>query len=118
MESSWGASRFASEANNLFGMWTWGGKGIVPSQRDAGKTHKIAMYDSILDSVRAYILTINRGTAYTQLRQIRNTTLNPIQLAEGLTNYSERREYYVSEIKQIIEFNKLCGYDKFKLAAG
>ena len=37
MESSWGASRFASEANNLFGMWTWGGKGIVPSRRDETK---------------------------------------------------------------------------------
>ncbi len=118
MESSWGGSRFASQANNLFGMWTWSGKGIVPNRRDPGKTHRIAVYDTILDSVRAYLLTINRLPAYARLRQIRTRTHDPIALAEGLIRYSEKGAFYVADIKRIIRFNNLTGYDKLRLAAG
>jgi len=118
MESSWGGSRFASQANNLFGMWTWGDKGLVPNRRDPGKTHKIAVYDSILDSVRAYLLTINRVPAYARLRDIRTRTHDPLRLSEGLVHYSEKGEFYVADIKKIIRYNNLTGYDKLRLAAG
>ncbi|MCJ7602030.1 MAG: glucosaminidase domain-containing protein, partial [Desulfobulbaceae bacterium] len=29
IESSWGGSRFVAEGNNLFGIWTWGDKGMI-----------------------------------------------------------------------------------------
>jgi len=32
IESNWGKSRFSREANNLFGEWTWGKKGIIPKK--------------------------------------------------------------------------------------
>ena len=112
IESSWATSRFANEGNNLFGIWTWSGKGLVPRDRDDGKGHKVAMYDSILDSIRAYILTLNRLPAYRSFREIRKRTMNPLQLADGLLNYSERRDIYVWEVKNFIQYNNLRQYDK------
>jgi Bax protein len=112
IESSWATSRFANEGNNLFGIWTWSGKGLVPKDRDDGKGHKVAMYDSILDSIRAYILTLNRLSAYRSFREIRKRTMNPLKLADGLLNYSERRDIYVWEVKDFIQYNNLRQYDK------
>ena len=117
IESSWGGSRFAIQANNLFGMWTWSQKGLIPLRRDPGKTHRIALYDSILDSVRAYVLTINRVSAYDDLRSIRQQTLDPYSLSEGLLRYSERKELYVEDVKRVIEVNNLKNYDGITFSA-
>ena len=117
IESSWGSSRFATQANNLFGMWTWGEKGLIPLRRDPGKTHRIALYDSIVDSVRAYVLTINRVSAYDSLRQIRQQTLDPYSLSEGLLRYSERKELYVDDVKRVIQVNNLKNYDGISFSA-
>ncbi len=113
MESSWGMSRFSREGNNLFGIWTWGANGIVPSGRDNGKTHKVAVYDSLLESMRSYLAMINRLPAYRNFRNIRRTTMNSLKLAEGLRYYSERRDEYVWEIQNIIRHNDLRRYDRF-----
>lgn len=112
IESSWATSRFAREGNNLFGVWTWGENGIVPESREEGKQHKVAAYDSILESVRAYMLIINRVPAYSELRRIRRYTMNPMKLADGLIYYSERRDSYVLEVKNFIEYNDLRKYEK------
>jgi Bax protein len=116
IESSWGTSRFAREGNNLFGIWTWGEKGLVPDGRDEGKNHKVAIYNSILESVRAYILNLNRLPAYSKFRHIRRTTTNPLKLVDGLLYYSQRREQYVWEVKDLIQYNKLNQYDNCFLA--
>lgn len=117
LESSWGSSRFASQGNNLFGIWTWGEKGIIPTRRDPGKRHKLAVYDSILGSIRDYILMLNRLPAYNYFRTIRLQTLDPIKLAEGLLYYSELRGKYVGKVRRIIRLNRLYEYDKHILAA-
>ena len=111
IESSWGTSRFVVQGNNVFGVWTWGERGIVPSARDEGKTHKVAVYDSILDSVRGYILNLNRHYAYNDLRKYRETTSDSLVLAEGLWAYSERRKEYVNDVKDVIESNNLQYFD-------
>lgn len=116
IESSWGSSRFANKGNNLFGIWTWGGKGMLPAKREEGKNHLVASYDSLLDSVRAYILMLNRVKAYTQLRTIRRRSTDPVALAAGLLNYSERGGVYVSDIGRIIEYNNLRDFDTLALA--
>ncbi len=116
IESSWGSSRFSLQANNLFGMWTWGKKGLIPAHREAGKSHKIAIYDSIADSVRSYLLTINRLGAYSDLREIRNKTMDSEAIADGLINYSQRKEYYVLSLKKLMRHNNLTDYDKCRLA--
>lgn len=115
LESSWGSSRFTREGNSVFGMWTWKTAGIVPSRRDEGKTHKVKAYESVLDSVRAYHLTLNRLESYDQFRQLRRQTADPLILAEGLTLYSERGEDYVEDIKKVILSNDLQKYDKCSL---
>lgn len=114
-ESSWGGSRFARLGNNLFGMWTWGEKGIVPARREPGKTHKLAVYESLLEAVRHYLLTINRVGAYEDLWEIRQRTMDPLAIAEGLYYYSERGNAYISEVKGVIRRNGLAGYDKYHL---
>ncbi len=98
-------------------MWTWGGKGIVPLEREEGRSHKVAAYNSIIDSVRAYMLTINRLPAYKHLRELRAQTADPILLTQGLLNYSERREAYVNDLQKIISYNQLDAFDKYSLAS-
>jgi len=110
LESAWGASRFAIEVNNLFGMYASNDTSRSKSQ-DGGKTPKIMEYDSILESVRAYVLNINRLSAYKELRRIRSKTLDPMLIADGLTRYSERKKYYIADVKNIIARNNLQDYD-------
>lgn len=116
LESSWGSSRFVLEGNNVFGMWTWKTKGIIPTRRDEGKTHKVKVYENILDSVRAYHLTLNRLEFYDEFRQLRRNSDDPLILAEGLTPYSARGKEYVEEIKNIILANDLQKYDSYRLS--
>jgi len=115
LESSWGGSRFAREGNSIFGMWTWKTAGIIPSKRDEGKTHKVKAYESILDSVKAYHLTLNRFHPYDRFRQLRVQTDDPLIIVDGLVPYSERGEDYVAEIKNIIMSNELQKYDRCSL---
>ncbi len=113
-ESSWGTSRFATQANNFFGQWCFRrGCGLVPESRDDEATHEVAKFKSVFDSVQSYMLNLNRHPAYKELRMIRRQLKQQKQkvtgsaLAEGLESYSERGEDYVAEINQMIRFNKL-----------
>ncbi|HEY9036806.1 MAG TPA: glucosaminidase domain-containing protein [Pseudomonadales bacterium] len=118
-ESGWGTSRFASEGNALFGQWTWGGKGIKPTeQRTATKgNYKVQSFDTPRDSVSAYLLNLNTGLAYTDLRTERmkirqqKKPLTGIDLAEGLLKYSERGQAYVDELRALIRYNQLQATD-------
>ena len=111
-ESSWGTSRFAREGFNMFGMWCFSkGCGLVPSRRPPEMLHEVAVFDSIDDSVAAYILHINRNKTYKPLRRIRtqmraeNEKPTALKLAEGLSGYSERGEACVQELQSIIQSN-------------
>ncbi|MCG6967143.1 MAG: glucosaminidase domain-containing protein [Chromatiaceae bacterium] len=117
-ESAWGQSRFAKEGNNLFGLWTYDEKkGLVPRKRAAGKTHLVRKFDSIGDSVRYYMLTLNSHPAYTALREIRaalrdrGQPLDGHSLADGLSKYSARGEEYVRSIQDMIRRFELASYE-------
>lgn len=118
LESSWGASRSATEGNNLFGMYMTVEHGGKNDTGGSGKGTRIMAYASILDSVRAYVLNINRLPAYRELRRIRCQTLDPMRIAEGLAEYSERKEYYIADVKNIIVGNKLQDLDALIQVAG
>ena len=117
-ESGWGTSRFAREANNLFGVWCFtSGCGLVPRFRSQGLRHEVVRYDSLQASVGAYIHTINSHAAYKQLREIRARTrqgeqqsMSGLELAEGLLRYSTRGLNYVREVQQLIRINNLQQY--------
>jgi len=112
-ESGWGQSRFAREGNNLFGHWCYEqGCGIVPANRPEGASHEVAAFDTVTQSVRRYINNLNTHRSYSALRDIRATQRaagrkpTGLALAEGLTQYSERRGAYVRDIKQIMQSNQ------------
>ncbi|HIG39572.1 MAG TPA: hypothetical protein EYQ14_03405 [Gammaproteobacteria bacterium] len=117
-ESAWGTSRFATEANNFFGIWCFSrGCGLTPKDRDDGLSHEVARFDSVQHGVGRYIHTLNSHPAYEQLRTIRleqrqnGKDLSGIELAEGLVKYSERGAEYVEEIQSMISYNKLQQYN-------
>jgi Bax protein len=117
-ESAWGTSRFARQAHNYYGQWCFEkGCGIVPDRRDANKSHEVAAFDSPRESVAMYLHNLNSNSAYKSLRDIRsqlkaaNKPVTSIALAAGLGKYSERGADYISELRSMIEFNKLSKYD-------
>ncbi len=116
LESSWGTSRFAKEGNNLFGIRTWGKKGLVPGERGTGSTFLVAKYDTILDSVNAYIRTLNSHHLYVKFRTLRLESQDPEVLSEGLLFYSENRKSYVTKVNRIIHYNRLQRFDTLRLA--
>ncbi|MEJ1488644.1 MAG: glucosaminidase domain-containing protein [Candidatus Sedimenticola sp. (ex Thyasira tokunagai)] len=112
-ESAWGKSRFAREGNNLFGIWTFDrSKGIIPKGREQGKKHLVRKFDTLGESVRYYMYSLNSHPAYQALRKIRSqqrasaAALDSRALANGLEKYSAKGKEYVRLIQQIIEQNK------------
>ena len=113
-ESAWGTSRFARQANNLFGQWCYtAGCGLVPKNRNKGAKHEVRKFDSPKASIVSYMRNLNSHAAYKEFRQIRsqlkrnNRKVTAIKLAQGLLNYSERREAYVHELVEMIKQNNL-----------
>ena len=113
-ESGWGTSRFARQGNSFFGEWCFtAGCGIVPGARAPGRSHEVEAFDSPADSVASYVKNINTHRSYKAFRDVRKVQrdrearLSSMRLAEELSRYSERRDAYVQEIKQLIISNRL-----------
>jgi len=113
-ESGYGTSRFAAEGNALFGQWTYGGGGIAPEQKRAGKgNYGIAAFDWPFDSVRGYFINLMSHPAYEDFRKLRaemraaGEPLSSLRLADGLVRYSERGQEYVDSLKGMIRVNGL-----------
>lgn len=118
IESGWGKSRFVKEANNIFGHWTWGKKGIIPEGREDGKTHRIRIFDSLQNSVDEYALNLNRHYAYRNFREARekarekNIVFSGMKAAETMLYYSELREKYVKMLQKVMKDSKFFSYDE------
>lgn len=122
IESAWGRSRFARQGNAMFGQWTWKtGQGIVPTGREAGKTHEVRAFKSLLASVRAYMRNLNTSRAYREMRAERaglraaNRTVTGKILARHLNRYSEEGEAYVEKVQKMIRVNRLDRFDTMGL---
>ncbi len=117
IESGWGKSRFTKEANNIFGHWTYSEKGLVPKQRQAGKTHKIKIYESLQASVEGYMRNLNRTEAYKEFRHLRekyrNMGVNPkgLPLSQTMHKYSGIGHEYLRILRSMINKNQLAQYD-------
>lgn len=112
LESGWGTSRFAVEANNLFGQWCFKkGCGLVPERRAADAAHEVQLFNSVEAALDAYYRNINTHNAYRELRQLRATLraqeqqLTGMTLVEGLARYSARGMDYVEELRLVIRVN-------------
>jgi len=124
-ESGWGTSRFAVEGNSLFGMWTWGDKGITPKQQRADLgNYKIASHETPLESVSAYMRNLNTNRSYEALRKRRaelrraGKKVTGWDLAGTLTSYSERGKAYVDSLHALMKTNRLEPTDDAYLGDG
>lgn len=114
LESAWGQSRFAREANNLFGEWCFEpGCGLVPQQRPQGETYEVEAFDGVGGSVRSYMHNLNSHPAYARLREIRAQARaegekpDGYAMAAGLVKYAAIGEKYVEHIRNVIARNGL-----------
>ena len=113
-ESGWGTSRFAAKGNAVYGQWTWGSNAITPEkQRKELGNYGIASFETLQQSVSAYMLNLNTHNAYASLRDKRaqlrekDDKITGHILAGQLTKYSERGEDYVKSLRSLMEHNKL-----------
>lgn len=125
IESGWGTSRFARQANALFGQWTTAddADGLIPRARAASDAVRVRAFDSLAESTAAYMRNLNRHRAYRTFRarraamRVDGRPLDPLALARTLTAYSERGEPYVRDLITIIRHNDLRRFDDARLAA-
>lgn len=117
-ESAWGTSRFAITGKNIYGQWCYReGCGMVPNKREGGARHEVRSFNTIAESVKAYLLNLNSNTFYEDFRFARGEMratgkeLDSFELASHLNRYSERGESYVDEIQTLIEQNLLTHRD-------
>lgn len=123
-ESGWGRSRFARHGNALYGQRAWSkGAGFVPDARAEGEKFEVRAFDTLLDSVRSYVVNLNRHHAYDDYRAARatmraeETELDGEALAATLINYSERREAYVETLTGLIRSNRLDQFETVQLSS-
>lgn len=121
-ESGWGRSRFAVEANAVFGQWTFrAGSGVVPGRRGEGERHEVRSFDGPRQSVAAYMRNLNSHWAYEEFRRRRRAlrlageALTGEALVGTLQRYSERGPGYVETIRTIMRQNRLADFDRAHL---
>lgn len=117
-ESAYGTSRFAVDANNLFGQWCFSrGCGLVPNARLDDANHEVRKFATPVDSVRSYMHNLNTNRAYATLRQMRSkqrASKQPpsgLELVNALLRYSSRGQDYVDELSSMMRHNKLARFD-------
>jgi len=103
LESGWGTSRFVFEGNNLFGHVSPDPtKGIKPKNWSGNQRH-IRIFDSLQDSISAYMLNLNRNRAYNKFRWYRRTHPNNLsKMAEGFDKYALIKEAYVGRLQSVM----------------
>jgi len=116
LESGWGKSRFAKEANNFFGEWTFSKNGLIPKNRPEGKHHRIRIFKNIEDSIASYMLNLNRHRAYKAFRLARfeakraKKSFDGLEAAMTMQHYSELGRRYNLLVASIIKRHKLYRY--------
>jgi uncharacterized FlgJ-related protein len=117
-ESGWGTSRFAAQGNAVYGQWTWGDNAIIPEQqRKELGNYGIASFETLQQSICAYMLNLNTHNAYATLRtkraelRAKDQKITGHILAGQLTKYSERGEEYVKGLRSLMEYNQLSPAD-------
>ena len=118
IETGWGKSRFANEANNLFGIRTWNKEEeyMLPIPWTKWPGWGVKVFKTKCDSVAYYIDMINEVYAYAEFREVRAKILeygeipNGLDLAPTLTKYASR-ENYTELVAELITYNIRGVYD-------
>lgn len=107
-ESGWGTSKLARSNNNLFGMKC--GSGKCPS--GSGKVKGYSHFDSVKESVEAYVVNLNTHPAYSSFRksraQLRKTDqeLTATSMIHKLKGYSTRGSSYNNYLLSMYQDNQ------------
>ncbi len=123
IESGWGTSRFATQGNALFGQWAWKkDAGLRPNEARRNDS-VVRSFETLFDSVRAYMHNINTHNAYEDFRNVRadigakiKTEKNTIAMVKTLLNYSEERGDYIAKLLAMIDHNNFMAYNNARLA--
>ena len=109
LESGWGTSRFAKEANNLFGIRTWTKETphLLPVGIEKWPGWGVRVFPSKCDSVKEYVRLLNEHPAYKDFRELRLKTNDPIALIKTLDKFSTTKDYDVRVIRMIKKIRKL-----------
>ena len=112
VETGWGDSRFANEANNLFGIRTFNKDDnyMLPKTLTNWPGWGVKVFASKCDSVEYYVRIINEGWAYEAFRDLRQRHLNDgvvpdgMELAMTLDSYATDPNY-IPLVRSVIKNN-------------
>ena len=96
LESDWGRSRFATEANNFYGIIQT--DRTEPHIKSLNSTVLLKVYGNICESVADYIDLLNTSSAFEEYRNLRigqymDDNVNVYELIQTLENYAVDPEY-------------------------
>ena len=105
IETDWGTSKFANEANNLFGIRTWNQdeNHILATTEWTG--WGVKAFNTKCDSVKDYIRIINEVYAYAEFREMRQDGVtDALILARTLKKWAAE-PHYTDLIEDVIQYN-------------
>lgn len=117
LESGWGSSRFFKEANNVFGVWSFNENDdrIASDGIRDGKPVYLRKYPSLLGSIEGYHLNYATSEYYSEFRDCLNRSNNVFELIWYLQMYSERRDQYVIQLRNVMVANDLLKYENYQI---
>ena len=114
LESGWGTSRFAKEANNLFGIRVFKSTAphLLPLGMDKWQGWGVRVFKTKCDSVKEYIRLLNEHPAYEDFRIMRakmlatNQPLDSKKLIKTLKAFSTTTDYASRVINMMSKIEK------------
>ena len=115
LESGWGTSRFAKEANNLFGIRVFKStsRHLLPEGMTKWPGWGVRVFDTKCDSVKEYIRLLNEHPAYEDFRVLRakmwakNQKLDSVKLIKTLKAFSTTEDYAKRVINMMTEIENV-----------
>ena len=114
LESGWGTSRFAKEANNLFGIRVFKSTAphLLPLGVEKWQGWGVRVFKTKCDSVKEYIRLLNEHPAYEDFRTMRakmlatNKPLDSKKLIKTLKAFSTTEDYALRVINMMSKIEK------------
>ena len=114
LESGWGTSRFAKEANNLFGIRVFKSTAphLLPLGVEKWQGWGVRVFKTKCDSVKEYIRLLNEHPAYEDFRKMRaqmlatNQPLDSVKLIKTLKAFSTTTDYASRVINMMTKIEK------------
>ena len=115
LESGWGMSRFAKEANNLFGIRVFKSTAphLLPLGIEKWQGWGVRVFETKCDSVKEYIRLLNEHPAYEDFRKareqfhVRNLDPDPLVLIQNIDKFSTTADYDQRVRRIIVKVRKL-----------